>query len=453
VRLVADFAPEDVEFETETEMVEVQGSYVQEAMGPQGPIATVAPAVEMQEQQVPVGIQAIRRGSYFVSFTFIPSFDGKFHGTGFGALLGDISEAINTIINMMLDAGHYASLGGGFIGSGLRLRGGSSILAPGQYKNVQAQGMAIRENIVDRTFPGPDPTLFQLLGLLIEAGREVASVKDIMTGDAGPRQETATAMLARMEQGMAVFTASYKRIFRAIKEELRLLTQINARTVDAEAYTAFHDAMDQMGQPQMLDPAQDFSLSDMDIEPVADPRSVTKMQMAAEAQFLLELAQGGLVNVGPAVARMLEAMDIRDTEELAPQPDPMAGPMAEMQMEAAHADLVLKKVQVEKVLAEIESERAKAVKDMTDAEATRREQQLSAIEISLKDERERLNAVIQGRNQRMAAQSRNGGAVSRGGGGTGSQGAGDALDVLEQQARALAAGGAASGAGFGAGPF
>jgi chaperonin GroES len=314
------------------------------------------------------GVVAIRRGSYFVPFRFMPSLDGGFCGAGLGFLLGDISESINSIINMMMDAGHMASRGGGFIGSEFRIKGGSQQFQPGEWKMVQARGADVRSSIVPMTFPGPDATLFQLLGLLIEAGKEVASVSNVMTGDA-PRQQTATTTLALIEQGMAVFTAAYKRIFGSLRHEFRLLARINAETLDPMQYSAFHDAMSEDGQPVMLDPQADYDLSDMDISPVADPTAVTRMQEAAKAQFVMELAQAGLVDPQEGVRRMLQAASIADAEALLPQPDPMAQQMQQMQAQAAQADLTLKMVAVDQALADLEKTRSETVRNMTDAAA------------------------------------------------------------------------------------
>lgn len=315
------------------------------------------------------GIVRIKRGTYFVAYHFLPAMDGGFFGVGFGLLLGDISETVNSIINMMMDAGHMASLGGGFIGSEFRIKGGAQTFKPGEWKNVNAKGADIKNSLVPLTFPGPDSTLFSLLGLLIDAGKEVASVKDVMTGDTGGKTMTATTTLALIEQGMAVFSASYKRIFRALKQEYKLLAKINAETVSVEQYNAFHDTRDQEGQQIMLEPAQEFNMAGMDIEPVADPRSVTKMQQAAKAQILMELSAQGVVDKAESTRRILEATDIQDSEELAPKPDPIQMQMGELSLQAAQADAAIKMVEVEKLLAEIDETKSKTVKNLSDASA------------------------------------------------------------------------------------
>lgn len=348
------------------------------------------------------GIISIRRGSYFAAYHFLPSMDGGFFGTGLGLLLGDISETINSIINMMMDAGHMASLGGGFIGSEFRIKGGSRRFSPGEWKLMADRGTDIKSAIVPMTFPGPDATLFQLLGLLIEAGKEVASVKDILTGDTGAKTMTATTTLALIEQGMMVFTAAYKRIFRSLKDEFRLLAKINAGTVRPEEYNEFHDHTDPQGQPVMLDPRQEYSALDMAIEPVADPRSVTKMQEAAKAQFLMQLADGGYISKEAAGERMMRAMEIGDVEELLPQPNPVQEQMMQMQMQMAQADLGMKLVEIDRALAEIEETRSKTVKNMADAAATQRSVEIDEMKARLEAIRDGIAALIGGRTQGMA---------------------------------------------------
>jgi len=338
-------------------------------------------------QPVNTAIMHIRRGSYFAAYKLIPGMDGGFHGTGLGVLLGDISETINSIFNTLLDAGHYASLGGGFIGAELRMKGGAQRFRPGEWKMANGYGDDIRSAIVPLTFPGPDATLFQMLGMLIEAGREIASVKDVITGDA-PRQQTATTTLAMIEQGMMVFTAAYKRIFRSLKAEYRMLARINAATLSREEYNAFID------DQQDHDPAADFAAADMDIEPVADPRTVTKMQAMAKGQLVMQLADQGLVDKGEALKRVAEAASIADVEALMPKPDPMQQQMMQMQAPVAETQLMQARADVELTLAKIEGERAGALKDMAAADAQIFGAKLDGLKMMLEDRRARLESLL-----------------------------------------------------------
>lgn len=426
VAISADFRPEDVQFQREAQAVTVPAMVQDPMTGAMVQVLTEA------QQEVVTGINGINRGSYFITFQFMPSMDGSFHGTGLGILLGDISDAINTIINMMLDAGHYATLGGGWIGSDMRLKGGSQRFRPGEWKTVGSTGGDIKNAFVPMTFPKPDATMFQMLGMLIDAGREIASVKDVITGESKPNQ-TATATLALIEQGMMVFTAAYKRIFRSLKSEYKLIAGMNAETVDAETYNLFHDTMSQQQQPDQmghnggpqLDPAQDYDLSDMDIQPVADPQTVTKMQQAAKAQLVMQLAEQGLVDRGEAMKRIAEAMDIQDVEELVAKPDPMQQQMAMLGLESAKADLSTKVAEIQLTMAKVESERAGAIRDIaaaqSDAMRAENEQKktrLDAIMKVLEEDRARLESVLRP-NGGMATAPRDGSHARGNGNGSG----------------------------------
>jgi chaperonin GroES len=396
VRIVADFEDRDVTFEMAQEPVETFVPVFDPATGMQVNV----PQTTMQE--VPVRILSIRRGTYFVPFKFMPGIDGGYHGTGLGVLLGDISETVNSIINMMLDAGHMASQGGGFIGSEFRIKGGNQRFSPGEWKLANETGTNIRESIVPLTFPGPDGTLFQLLGLMIEAGREISSTKDIMTGDM-QRTMTATATLALIEQGMMVFSAAYKRIFRALKQEFRLLAKINSMTLEPDRYSAFHDMMQEDDQGQMvmaqLDPQADYDLSDMDIQPVADPRSVTNMQEMAKAELLQNMAAQGLVNPAETADRVLRAAQIADIPSLMPEPpDPMQMQMQQEQamlsMEMMKAQLTRELAEIDLTLARVEREMADAMKKAGEADATQSRVQMDQIQLMMQERRNAISQIL-----------------------------------------------------------
>lgn len=255
---------------------------------------------------------------YFTKYGFIPNPTGSFYDIGFGWLIGPLNEAVNSTINRMLDAGTQQVTGGGFIGDGLRIKGGQKRFRPGEYKRVQATGGSIKDNVVPLTFPGPSATLYELLGLLIEAAKDISSVKDIMTGDEGRGNEAASAKLARIEQGMKVFSAIYKRIFRSLKKELKKLYDLNAVYMSEEQYFTLLDTQERVGR-------KDYNEDDLDIQPVADPNMVNDMQKLARAEFLLQFRGDPDVNQKEIKRRVLEAASIDDIDELMdvqPQPNP-----------------------------------------------------------------------------------------------------------------------------------
>lgn len=124
----------------------------------------------------------ITPNSYYVKYGAIPNPTGSFYNIGFGHLLGPLNESANTIINQLIDSGSLSNLQSGFIGKGLRMKMGDSKFRPGEWKAVNATGDDIKKQIFPMPVREPSGILFQLLGMLLTSGKELASVADIMVG-------------------------------------------------------------------------------------------------------------------------------------------------------------------------------------------------------------------------------------------------------------------------------
>lgn len=286
-------------------------------------------------------VKRINRNRFYVKYSFLPNPKGSFYNIGFAHLLSQIRPIINTCLNLTIDAAHAAVAGGGFIASGLRLQGNGQTNTlrwqPGEYKTVNVTGADLRQGIVERTFPAPSPILFQIFELMLGAAKDITSVKDVVTGDA-PNNAPVGTTLALIEQGLQVFTAIYKRIYRALGEEYRIIYD-NLGTYGgdeiAEDYLNVLDDLD-------ADFVKDFSDGDMDIKPVADPTTVTNMQKIAKAQVVMQIAQGNpLVNPVEALRRVLESAEIEDIDSLIVQPsaEPDPAQLVQLHKEASIADL------------------------------------------------------------------------------------------------------------------
>lgn len=296
----------------------------------------------------------IDRWCPFVKYSFLPDPKGRFYDIGFGHLLAPINAVVNTIINQLLDAGHAQVAGGGFLAAGLRLQGSgqTSVLrfSPGEYKAVNAPGGNIAQAIYERPMPSPSPVLFELLGMLMDAARDISSVKDVLTGEAG-KSQTATATLALIEQGLQTFTAIYKRIYRSCKQEFKLLYDCVSRYGDPDEYARVLDI-----EGATLE--ADFNEADLDIQPVSDPASVTNMQRMAKAGFLQGFLGKGL-NDKEILTRIFEAADIADIEKLFP-PEPEGPPPPSPMMVS----------EVKKTESEAVKNEAQAIKSRADAMKT-----------------------------------------------------------------------------------
>jgi hypothetical protein len=150
----------------------------------------------------------------------------------------------------------------------------------------------------------------------------------------------------------------------------------------------------------------------MDIAPVADPRSVTKMQEMAKAEMLMQMSAQGLVAPPVAAQRILEAANIPDREELTPPPDPMQAQMQQMQammgVEMMKAQLTRELVEIDKLLAQIEGEKADAAKTMTDAATSVAQIRLQQTQMMMEQRRMAIERIVQGGMGGMAGQPGNG---------------------------------------------
>jgi len=245
----------------------------------------------------------------FTKYGFIPAPDGSFYDIGFGTLLGPLSKTINGTINQLMDAGHLANTGGGFLGNGASLKAGNVRFAPGEWKKVEVTGTTLRENVVPLPVTPPSPVLFQLLGMLVEASRDLTATQDILTGDTVQSNQPVGTTLAMIEQGLKTFTAIVKRIHRALKSELACLYRLNSLYLQPEAYFVFQDVEGAIAQ-------KDYALGDVDVVPVSDPTMATDMQRLGRAQFLMQFRQDPLMDGAEINKRVLESASIDEIDAL-----------------------------------------------------------------------------------------------------------------------------------------
>lgn len=266
---------------------------------------------------------------FYTQYDFLPSLDGGIYGTGFGQLLGPINASVNTTLNMLIDAGHLANTNGGFVAKNLSMQAGSLRWAMGEFKPVNAGGMALRDSILPLPFSGPSQVLFALLGTLIDAGKDVASVKDVLAGEQPQANVPATTVLALIEQGQKVFTAIYKRIHRALKSELQKLYRLNRVYLPEEVDFQIDEKWFRVSRADYVAGAG--------VKPISDPAMVSEAQQLGRAQYLMQFRGDPLIQQADLTRRLLRAASIDDVEKLMnpkpPTPPALAIKMAEMELE------------------------------------------------------------------------------------------------------------------------
>jgi chaperonin GroES len=249
---------------------------------------------------------------YYTKFGFIKSIDGSFYDVGFGQLLGPINEAVNTNINQLTDAGTLSNMASGFLGKGLKLKQGNQTFFPGEWKVIAATADDLRKQIVPMPSKDPSPVLLQLMQILISSGKELASVADIFVGKMPGQNTPATTTMQTVEQGMKLFTAIYKRLYRSLGEEFRKLYRINYLYFDRINPSEFDENL-VLG---------DFNSNDHKVQPAADPSVSSQTEKLMKAQSLMELmpvfGPAGLLDPKEILFRQLQAQEQPNWQKLIP---------------------------------------------------------------------------------------------------------------------------------------
>lgn len=266
-------------------------------------------------------IVSITPCQYFADYHFIPSFDGGFYSIGFGTLMAPLNETANGLFNMLLDSGTINNVQGGFLSKEIKVKGGIYRFAPYEWKKTEATAEQLKNGIAPLPTKEPSPTLFNLLSLVMELCKDLASIKDVMAGDAPGANVPATTVMALIEQGMKVYNAIYKRVYRALKQEFGILFRLNYRYLDEEEYFRVQDT-------EAMAFRADFESESVDVIPVADPYMSSDVQRLTKAEALKQNIGLPGVNPRPIIEFGLQAMRI-DQEmiaEILPEQDPNTDP-------------------------------------------------------------------------------------------------------------------------------
>ena len=320
---------------------------------------------------------------YWTKFSFMPNPDGGSYDVGLWMLLTPINETVNSILNQMLDAGTLSNTGGGFIGSSLRIGRSRVSFTPGEYKPVDFSGGRISDHIHQISHTGPNQVLFQLLGMLIDAGKDISSVKDILSGEQQTAQ-TATTTLALIEQGQKVFSAIYKRIHRSLKLEFKKIYRLNSIYLDEDEYFRFQDSVIKIS-------IEDYKGDGSDIAPVSDPTLISDAQVLTQADALLKFIGDPLFDQMEIRKRWLRAIKAPNPEALLIMQGSPEEQLLQLQQQAAqmheqmqvvgqenqdlklNAAVSMRKVEVEREIAmtkiEVERERVRLANESSTEQA------------------------------------------------------------------------------------
>jgi hypothetical protein len=249
--------------------------------------------------------------NYFVHFKFLPGLG--FYGFGLIHMIGGLSRTATSALRQLLDAGTLANLPSGFKMRGIRVRDDAQPLQPGEFRDVDAPGGNLKDAFMPLPFKGPDQTLLQLMGIVVDASQRFASIADAQVGDMNQQAAVGTTM-ALLERGSRVMSAIHKRIYGALKNEFELLANVFA------TYLPPVYPYDVVGGTREIKQT-DFD-DKVDILPVADPNIFSQSQRISLAQTQLQLAQSNpqIHDIYQAYRSMYEAMGTKNIDLILPSP-------------------------------------------------------------------------------------------------------------------------------------
>ena len=244
---------------------------------------------------------------YFVHYKFLPGFG--FYGLGLIHTIGGLSRTATAALRQLIDAGTLSNLPAGFKARGLRIRDDDDPLQPGEFRDVDAPGGAIRDSLMPLPFKGPDQTLFNLLGFVVDAGRRFATITDMKVGD-GNDQAAVGTTLALIEQGSRVMSAVHKRLHYAMRLEFKILSRVMAESLPPEYPYAVEGAESAVKQTDFDDR--------VDVLPVSDPNVFSQAQRITLAQTKLQLAGAApeMHNMHEVYRDMYDALGVKDVDRI-----------------------------------------------------------------------------------------------------------------------------------------
>jgi hypothetical protein len=249
--------------------------------------------------------------NHFVHYQYIPGFGA--YGFGLFHLIGGYDKSATSLMRQLVDAGTLSNLPGGLKARGLRIKGDDTPISPGEWRDVDVGSGSIRDNIMPLPYKEPSPTLFQLLGTIVEEGRRFAATADMKISDMSAQAPVGTT-LALLERMLKVMSAVQARVHYAFKQELKLLAGIIRDYTDDE-YNYDVDGAERSVKRSDYD--------HVDIIPVSDPNAATLSQRVVQYQAVIQLAQQApQVYDMPALHRqMLEVLGIKNAAKLVPLED------------------------------------------------------------------------------------------------------------------------------------
>lgn len=252
------------------------------------------------------------RRDYFVQYKYLTG--PGFYGMGLVHLLGGIAKSATSIIRQLIDAGTLANLPAGLKARGLRIKGDDSPLRPGEFRDVDVPGGAIKDNITFVPYKEPSSVLYQLLGNIVEEGRNIASIADLKISEMNNQAPVGTT-LAIIERGMKVMSSVHARIHASMRVEFKLIAELVKEYQPSEYEYDVEDGATR---------AEDYD-DRVDVLPISNPNASTMAQRIMQNQAVLQLSATAphIYDQKILHRQMIDAMGVDNGDKIIPLDDEM----------------------------------------------------------------------------------------------------------------------------------
>jgi|TARA_A100001515_G_C4591642_1_gene216176 hypothetical protein len=252
-----------------------------------------------------------KKRSHFVHYQYLPGLG--FYGFGLIHMIGGLAKSATSLLRQLVDAGTLSNLPGGLKARGLRIKGDDTPIMPGEFRDVDVPGGAIKDNITFLPYKEPSPTLYQLLQNIVEEGRRFASISDMKISDMNNQAPVGTT-LALLERNMKVMSAVQARLHASMKKEFNILVGI-IKDFGNPSYP--YEVSD-----EEFIKSEDFD-DRVDVLPVSDPNAATMAQRIMQYQAAFQLAQSApqMYDMEELHRQMLEVLGIQDVDNIVPESD------------------------------------------------------------------------------------------------------------------------------------
>ena len=262
--------------------------------------------------------ETLEEMQWIIEFPFVP-WRGAYP-IGIPQMIGGISAAATGALRALLDSAHIANFPGMLKLKGGREGGQSERIDPTEVKEIEGGAFSddIRKIAMPLPFNQPSETLFRLLGFLVEAGKGVVRTTMENISDTNTNMPVGT-QLARIEQGMMVFSAIHARLHDAMGRTLKVLHRLNSMYLEDE------EVKEELGE--LVVRRSDFE-GPMDVIPVSDPNIFSEAQRYAQVQAIAQraIALPQIYDLRKVEERILHQLKIPNAKDLllpAPKPKEM----------------------------------------------------------------------------------------------------------------------------------